>query len=249
MLGLNCMPKFTQNLILFAVIFLMGLVIGGAIVFKNPGLIEKKEALSSEEAAQKAIDYINEQILGGQQTASLIEIKEESGLYKLRLKIDNQEFGSYVTKDAKLLFPSEAIDIEQQPVAQPQSTIGDFLVSEDEVCKENEKPLVYFFGSEGCPHCQWEHPIIEEAASKFGDKIAFHNNMDTDADLEIFQKYSTGGIPTLVLGCRYYRVGSGERLGEEEEARVLTALICKLTDSQPTEICEPVSELIGQISD
>ncbi len=56
--------------------------------------------------------------------------------------------------------------------------------------------------------------------------------------MEVFQKYSTGGIPTLVLGCQYYRVGSGETAGEEQEIKDLTGLICKLTNNQPAEICQ-----------
>ena len=92
--------------------------------------------------------------------------------------------------------------------------------------------------SEGCPHCSWEHPIIEEVARKFDGYVSFHNNMNSDADMDIFQKFSTGGVPTLVLGCKYYRVGSGENSGQEQEAENITSLICELTNNQPEEICQ-----------
>jgi len=71
--------------------------------------------------------------------------------------------------------------------------------------------------------------------------------MDSQADMDVFRKYSTGGIPTLVLGCKYYRVGSGERAGEEMESKVLTALICKLTENKLVDICNEVQDLISQI--
>ncbi len=130
------------------------------------------------------------------------------------------------------------------------ATIGNFSVTKDEICLEKGKPIIYFFGSSTCPHCSWEHPIMKRVAAKFSDKISFHNNMDNQADMEIFSKYSEinqGGIPFLVFGCKYARVGSGENSGEKVEEQALTALICKLTDSQPEGVCKAVSDLIEQI--
>jgi len=130
------------------------------------------------------------------------------------------------------------------------STIGSFSVTKEEICQEDSKPLVYFFGSASCPHCKWEHPIFEEVVDKFEGLIALHNNMDTENDMEVFQRYSQinrNGIPFIVLGCRYVRVGSGETLGEEEETKALTALMCKLTGGEPKEICKEVVDLIEQI--
>lgn len=130
------------------------------------------------------------------------------------------------------------------------TTVGNFSVTKEEVCLEDGKPIIYFFGRSTCPHCSWEHPIMERVATKFGNKIAFHNNMDNQVDMEIFSKYSEinqGGIPFLVFGCKYARVGSGENWGETEEEKALTALICKLTDGEPEKTCEGVSDLIEQI--
>jgi len=72
--------------------------------------------------------------------------------------------------------------------------------------------------------------------------------MDSDEDMDVFSKYSTGGIPTLVFGCKYYRVGAGTQSGEEQETKDLTALICKLTGSQPADVCEQVQDLIQEIN-
>lgn len=241
--------KSFKNLIIVLVI--VTTVLGGT-VFLFPDLVQRGKGSSKEEVAEKAVEYINENLLQEGVTISVVDVVEESGVYKMTFKIGEEEFPSYVTLDGKLLFP-QVIDLEMKPIVQeePQeeeATIGDFLVSGDEICKENEKPLVYFFGSEGCSHCQWEHPVIKEVAEDFKDYISFHNNMDSEVDFETFQKYSTGGIPTLVLGCKYYREGSGEGSGKEEEKKILTALICKLTENQPTDICDSVLDLINQIS-
>jgi len=131
----------------------------------------------------------------------------------------------------------------------PQTTIGNFLIDKNsEVCKELDRPIVYLFGSSSCPHCLWEDPIIKNVTTNFRGLISFHENIDSNNDREIFTKYSTEGyIPLIVIGCKYYRVGSGENLGEEQESKVLTALICSLTNKEPSNVCSNVGDLINQI--
>lgn len=148
---------------------------------------------------------------------------------------------------------AQATPTPEQPVVlgeELKSTIGNFLVTEDKVCQENGKPIIYMFGSSGCPHCTWEHPIFERATAKFGNKIVIHDNMDKlDADKEVFQQYSQinqGAIPFIVLGCHYVRLGSGERMGEVTEEKNITALICKLTDGQPEKVCTEVEGLVDK---
>ena len=155
--------------------------------------------------------------------------------------------------------PSQGEEASPSPVAQqPEeevlgeltSTIGNFSVLEGEICQEEDKPIVYFFGSQSCPHCSWEHPILEAVVDEFGDLVSFHNNMDSDEDRDVFQQYSQvnqGYIPFTLLGCQYARVGSGENFGEELEVNYLTALICKLTGNQPEGVCSGVEDLIEQI--
>ncbi len=155
--------------------------------------------------------------------------------------------GKELAPSAQLLAPSEQTQGEQGEVAgeeevpQYETTVGDFLVLDDEICTEDGKPVVYYFGSSGCPHCIWEHPIIQEVAESFGDEISFHDLMDKQEEFDVFEKYleiNGGGIPFIVLGCKYARVGSGERAGEEQEKAALTQLICELTGDQPSQVCQ-----------
>lgn len=138
------------------------------------------------------------------------------------------------------------------PTDSPESkiTVGNFTITDNPVCFEKSKPVIYYFGSSSCPHCQWEHPIIKRVAEKFSGLIFFHDNMDTQNDLEVFSKYNeihSGYIPFLVFGCKYVRLGSGEDVGEAIEEENLTALICKLTGSGPAEVCDPLKEKISEI--
>lgn len=134
---------------------------------------------------------------------------------------------------------------------QLETTIGNFFVTKDEICLENGKPSIYFFGRNDCPYCAREHPIFEKVAKKFGDKIVFHNNMDKlDADKEVWNKYSSinqGAVPFMILGCKYARVGSYQTNGEQQEEKDLAALICKLTNGEPAAVCAPVKDLTAQV--
>lgn len=136
------------------------------------------------------------------------------------------------------------------------TTVGNFLVTNKEVCKENGKPIVYFFGSSSCPHCVWEKPVAQKAFSQFKNEIAYHENFDSTNDSEIFNQYSDinpGYVPFLVLGCKYARVGAGENLGANEEEskkleeEALTVIVCKLTDNKPSTICNPLKDKISEV--
>jgi len=86
-------------------------------------------------------------------------------------------------------------------------------------------------------------PIIKEVAEKFGDHVSFHDNMDDQegTDMDVMKRYrevNPGYIPFTILGCKYAKVGSGERAGEEVEKAALTELLCELTSGQPLEVCE-----------
>ncbi|PIV01466.1 hypothetical protein COS54_01045 [Candidatus Shapirobacteria bacterium CG03_land_8_20_14_0_80_39_12] len=144
----------------------------------------------------------------------------------------------------------------QTPTASPtpsyQTIIGDFLVTDKEVCLENGKSLVYFFGSSSCPHCVWEKPIAQKVFNQFKNEIAYHENFDSQKDTDVFLKYQDINpryVPFLILGCKYVRVGAGESLSQatdsaqreteskklEEEA--LTTILCKLTNDKPASVC------------
>jgi FKBP-type peptidyl-prolyl cis-trans isomerase 2/glutaredoxin len=117
-----------------------------------------------------------------------------------------------------------------------------FSISDQEVCTENGKPIVYFFGADFCPHCKWEHPIFNETVMKFKDYVSFHDNMGTQNDNNIFTKFNPKGtIPTMVIGCKYFRVGTtGDETdaGKIVEQAALTKLLCDVTGNKPADLCK-----------
>jgi len=146
--------------------------------------------------------------------------------------------------------------LTQVPAPNFPKTIGDFLVTNREICKEDGKPLAYFFGSSSCTHCVWEKPIAQKVFAEFKNEIAYHENFDSQADGEVFQKYADinpGYVPFFVLGCKYARVGAGENLGKTDEeskkleGEALTAILCKLTDNKPSSVCSQIREKVSEV--
>ena len=213
-------------------VLVIGLITAGYFAF-----LGSPANLSGQVAAEKAINYVNSQVLTGQDKASIDgKVVSESGVYKFSVKVASDSFPSYVTKDGKLLFP-QVIKIEETT-----TTIGEFTVSNEQVCLEDGKPIVYFFGLDSCSHCKWEHPIVQKVAKLFEGVISFHDNMnDNGKDADIFAKYSPeGGVPTLVIGCKYYRIGAVEEETEQgaiEAENNFISLICETTNSQPAGLC------------
>jgi len=158
---------------------------------------------------------------------------------------------------AKKLTPTQSPSPTVEPTPNFPKTLGEFLVTDRGICEEEGKPLVYLFGSSSCPHCLWEKPIVKEVTDKFKGEISYHENIDTEKELEVFQKYMDvnpqGYIPFLIFGCKYVRYGAGESLGEtaEEseklEKEALTVVLCKLTAGKPASVCAAVKDKVSQV--
>lgn len=123
-------------------------------------------AISKDAAAEKAIGFVNTNLLQAGTTAELGEVTEEAGLYKAELTIAGQSYDSYITKDGKLFFP-QAIPLEEVENTEPDQP------NVPEVTK-SDKPVFDLFVMAQCPY----GTIAEEASfpvvELFGDKIEFN---------------------------------------------------------------------------
>jgi len=256
---------------ILAVGLMIGIIIGiavGAFGFPQAQSFSAANGLTADKASEKAADFINNNLVQPGTEVTLGEVKEESGLYNVTTSYMGNQIPVYITKDGEILFlqgmgwiqieefeermaqqKEQEENLTQEQESKQETTIGNFIVSSDEICLEDGTPVIYFFGADWCGGCKWEHPVITNVTSQFEGFISFHDNIDSTADEDIFAKYSDGHIPTLVLGCKYYRVGAGANLGEEQETKVLTALICDLTGNKPIDVCTApeIVDLINKI--
>lgn len=125
-------------------------VFGTVLYCKKSGTkISQVGVMNAQEATQKAIEFINKNLLQGENKASLINdsVEEQSGLYKFRIKIQEQEYTSFVTKDGKILFPEEGIDLNKT-IAQPATSTP----AAPKTLEKRERPDVKLFVMTYCPY-------------------------------------------------------------------------------------------------
>lgn len=230
------------------------IALAGVVLFGGPITgMAVSGSISPQEAADKAISYLNENLIS-EGTASFVSVEELGGIYNVTFSYQDREGLLYVTNDGKymILFGLGIFDITKAlplPPEPPEETIGDFLIGEEEICKEDGKPIIYIFGRTTCPHCSWLHPIITSVAESFEGYVSLHDNTDLEADMDVYSRFGSGYIPLTIIGCKYYRTGTAHEPENdtETEANEITALICSLTGNKPLSVCAAVENLIDQI--
>lgn len=132
--------------------------------------------LSAEKASGQAIDYINVNLLQGQQEAVLKDVEDLGSLYKINLEVGNLKFESYVTKDGKLLFPQGVDMTEEIEEAETPATTG-AATTDCSNTPTSEKPEVQAFVMSHCPYgTQIEKgllPVLKLLKNKVDFKIRF----------------------------------------------------------------------------
>ncbi len=196
------MSNSNRNLIPIAII-VAALIIGGIFFYINRQ--GKEEGiLSPQAAAQRAIDFINQNKegfrLAEDMNVSLVDVVEESGIYKIRLKIGDQEFPSYVTKDGKLLFPQEGINLDEKiPVAEePAGRTPPPIDMPEEKLVALAKCLsekgVKFYGTHWCPACTAQKEMFGEAA-KYLPYIECASDRASPQELAMCEEANVRSIP------------------------------------------------------
>jgi len=235
------MKKITEFLIPAAII-IAGLLIAQGLYSIDKGKVPG--ALSPEKAGEKTIDFINQVALKGQATASLVEVIEESGLYKIRLKIEENEYESYVTKDGKILFPQGGTKISEE--SSDQTASKEF--------PKTDIPEVQLFVMSFCPYGNQAEELMMPVANLLGDKIniqlryivsespdgkytSLHGEQEAHQDLRelCVQKYQKDKfwefIKEINSNCDYQNVDSCW----ENIAKKINLDIAKIKDCQKKE--------------
>lgn len=139
--------KTNKILISLVSIVVTGLLVSGYFLqFHQAGT--SNGLISMDKAAQKAMDYINQRVLSGGIQASLLDTSEEDNIYKIRIKVQGQEYDSYVTKDGRYLFP-DGFDMDEEV---PETQTPEEQVSASQEIPKRETPEVKLFVMSYCPY-------------------------------------------------------------------------------------------------
>jgi hypothetical protein len=126
-------------------VIIAGVIVAGVFIY----LEKEKGVLPAQEAAEMAINYINENFPAANNSASLIEVTDEGDVYKIHLKISLEsgeyEYDSYITKDGNYLFPDGYSLKEEMAEEVPESETVTEVPTQD-------RPDVKLFVMSYCPY-------------------------------------------------------------------------------------------------
>jgi len=187
---------------------ILGVLLIVSIFTSGFGGITGAAIMSEEEAVEKAITYINENMVQPGATAELKEAKKENGLYAFKIELSGKEYDSYVTTDGRMLFTVSAVDLDKLPEAPaPAAAPADM--------QKSAKPEVEIFVMSHCPFgTQIEKGIIP-VVKLLGDKIDFKLR---------FVNYAMHGEKEVTEQTNQYCIA------EEQNSKLIPYLECFLAD-------------------
>jgi len=147
-------------------VFALILIAAIGFLFYTKSITGRFIGLSAEDAVDKAIKWISNYFQANGQNVSikLINITEESGLYKFSVEIflTNENFTGtyYVTKDGKLFIPN--------PIDISQNIFGSRTEFD---APDTEKPEVNLFVMAFCPYGMQAENYMKPVVDLFGEKI------------------------------------------------------------------------------
>ena len=192
-----------SNLIIALAAVVVILVVVAVINFGGAKLGFSKN-VSPDEAKAKAEDFINKNLVAAGTTATVTEVADyDKSLYKLKVKVGDNEIESFISKDGKQFFP-QAMDIEKLSdsanVNASSDTSASTPVTPTDITK-SDKPKVELFVMSHCPYGTQIEKGIVPVAKALGNKI----------DFEIkFVNYIMHGETELQDNINQYCIGSGQ---------------------------------------
>ncbi len=169
-----------------SVSFILGLIVG-ALGLMASGLNlhgTGMAVLSPNDAANKAINYINDNLVR-QGSVSLVSVEKFSGVYKVTTSYMGQEIPVYVTEDGNFLFLSKPLNMSQS-IPKPQNQQqGNFDAP------DREKANIKFFVMAFCPFGNQAENGLGPVYKLLGDKVEW------EPHYVIYSNY--GGYPDYCL--------------------------------------------------
>lgn len=159
-----------------------------------------KSSLDKEEVKERVTKYINEDLLQGQRVAEIVEIveDEDDDLYKIKLKLNGQEFDSFVSKDGKYLYTERLeVVIEEEIADYPKQDVPDVLLFTMSYCP---------YGNQAEDFVKPVYDLLKDKANIEPHYVIYNKDMGYEGEeycLDAENKYcSMHGVGELNQGVR-----------------------------------------------
>ena len=123
--------------VILAILFIASIFTGG---FKGTATTK----ISAKSASEKAVNFINTNLLEPGMSAKLESVSEKNGMYLMKMSIAGRDYDTYITLDGSLLFPS-SFDLDQEIEAQTATPPPQDMPKTD-------KPKVDLYVMSFCPY-------------------------------------------------------------------------------------------------
>ena len=160
---IDFIKKQDRNTIITTLVVAIVIIIG-AILYFSPSTFSGLNLFSfgDKKIAEDTIKYINDNQLATSD-ASLVSFSRESGVLKVKIKIGETEFDSYVTTDGKLLFPQAIEMIVSEENTENQNTVS--AASCDEL-EKSDNPMMEAYVVSMCPYGLQMQRAMADAVQK-----------------------------------------------------------------------------------
>ncbi|MDP1538881.1 MAG: hypothetical protein Q8M00_02515 [bacterium] len=189
-------------------IIVAGIIVAAAFIFVNQekikGLTVKE--LPAELVAEEAINYINDNLLAEGISVSLVDVSDAGSVYKIRLKIGEQEYESYVSKDGVFLFPEGGINMKELvvqeteneiPAQAEQSSVPQEELNEFVGCLARANLVIY-----GANRCGWTQRLVTMLGGWETIKPIY---VECTEESELCQEKEIAGYPTILINGKQYQ--------------------------------------------
>jgi protein-disulfide isomerase len=183
--------------LLFAGVIILAVMLVASVLTDGYSSITGRY-LNPEQAAQKAIEFVNNNLVAPGTTVTFVSVDEFNDLYKVAFLYQDQQGNVYVTRDGSHLFISEPLDIQGQlPTELPPQQPTQVEVSLDDDPQKGsssaEITIVEFSDFE-CPFCgkfvsetlpQIEEQYVDTGKVKLVYRdfpLSFHENAQKTAE-------------------------------------------------------------------
>jgi len=216
--GLFSREKFTR--ITLPIILVIVLAVIGYFSFDKPA-----KNLNEDQAKTRAEEFINDFLMTDGTKATITEISEQYGLYKLKVDIVSDVVESYLSRDGKLFFP-QALNIDevtgQTATGETGETTNNATAPVAEVSQKSDKPVVEVFVMSYCPYGTQIEKGLLPVLETLGNKIDFELK---------FCSYIMHGDQEITENLLQYCIQ------KEQPTKLNAYLECFLADSSKSEAC------------